>query len=47
MRIGAPDPGFLRPDEFSAFTDRTGADKMERAMDDAATSGVAGTEPAS
>jgi hypothetical protein len=24
LRIGAPDPGFLRPDEFSAYIDQMG-----------------------
>lgn len=35
LRIGAPDPGSLRPDEFSAYMDRMGNAKMERAMDGA------------
>ncbi len=47
LRIGAPNPGSLRPDEFSAFADRTGADKIERALGDAVTGGSAGTEPVS
>lgn len=42
LRIGAPDPGFLRPDEFSAFADRTGADKMDRALGYAAGEGAMG-----
>ena len=42
MRIGAPDPGSLRPDEFSAYFDRMGDAKMERAMGGAAGATAAG-----
>lgn len=45
IRIGAPDPGSLRPDEFSAYIDRMGTDKMDRAMGGGAAGGaMASTE---
>lgn len=44
LRIGAPDPGFLRPDEFSAAMDRTGAETTGGAAGEGATGAREGAE---